>query len=93
MQNIELDTLPVYDNRYEINKKRKYGDKIYTTFWDLDIPEIYRTFLLILHLFVVCDNKYYLQIYLNNCVYKVVDKQMIDYLDDNLFETDGNLFV
>ena len=32
LQNIELDTLPVYDNRYEINKKRKYGDKIYTTF-------------------------------------------------------------
>ena len=33
-------------------------------------------------------NKYYLQIYLDNCDYKPVDKRVIDYLDDITFETD-----
>ena len=36
---------------------------------------------------LVCKNKYYLQVYLDNYAYKTVSKQMIDYLDDNLFET------
>ena len=33
-------------------------------------------------------NKYYLQLYQDNCAYKVVGNQITDYLDDNLFETD-----
>ena len=37
---------------------------------------------------LVYKNKYFLQLYLDNCAYKIVDKQMIDYLGDNLFETD-----
>ena len=37
---------------------------------------------------LVYDNKFYLQVYLDNCDYKTVDKQMIDYLDDNLFDAD-----
>ena len=32
--------------------------------------------------------KYYLQLCLDNCAYQFVDKQMINYLDDNLFEAD-----
>ena len=35
---------------------------------------------------LVYDNKYYLQVHLDNCVYKIVNKQMTDYLDENLFE-------
>ena len=31
-------------------------------------------------------NKYYVQVYLDNCAYKIVNKQMTDYLDENLFE-------
>ena len=34
------------------------------------------------------ENNYYLQEYLDNCAYKIENKQMIDYLDDDLFETD-----
>ena len=37
-------------------------------------------------LFLVYENKYYLQVYLDNCAYKIVDKKIIDYLDNNLFE-------
>ena len=35
---------------------------------------------------LVYENKYYSQAYLNNCAYKIINKQMIYYLDDNLFE-------
>ena len=36
--------------------------------------------------FVLYKNKYHLQVYLHNCAYKIANKQMIEYLDDNLFE-------
>ena len=35
---------------------------------------------------LVYDNKFYLQLYLDNCAYKDVDKQKTGYLDGNLFE-------
>ena len=35
---------------------------------------------------LVYKRKYYLQGYLDKCVYKIAKKQMIDYLDENLFE-------
>ena len=42
---------------------------------------------------LVYENQYYLQVYLDNCVYKIIDKQMADYLDDNHFKTDENWFL
>ena len=41
---------------------------------------------------LVYDNKYYLPVYLGNCPYKIIDKQMPDYLNDNVFETDEDQF-
>ena len=38
--------------------------------------------------FTCMQNKYYLQVYWDNCAYKIIDKQMIDYLNENRFETD-----
>ena len=38
-------------------------------------------------------NRYYLQVYLDNCAYAIVDKQMTDYLDENLFQGDKDLFL
>ena len=35
---------------------------------------------------LVYGNKSYLQVYSDNCAYKIANKQMIDYLDENLFE-------
>ena len=42
---------------------------------------------------LVYENKYYLQVYLDNCAYKIICKRMTDYLDDNLFETDKDLIL
>ena len=36
---------------------------------------------------LVLENRYYLQVYLDHCAYKIVDKRMIDNLDENFFET------
>ena len=35
---------------------------------------------------LVYGKKYYLQIFLDNCDFKFVNKQMTNYLDENLFE-------
>ena len=35
---------------------------------------------------LVNNKKYYLQVYLDNCAYKIVNKQLTDFLEKNLFE-------
>ena len=69
-----------------------------TNFRGLNVPEyhiecesFYRmwTFTVIsIDSILVYKNKYYLQVYLDNCAYRISNKQMTDYLDDNLFGTD-----
>ena len=82
---IKLNALPVYDDRYIKTKIRMYDDKFYTNFHGLNIPEgggecQYFTI-------ISMENKYYLQVYLNNCVYKNLNTQMKYFLDDNLIES------
>ena len=37
---------------------------------------------------LVYDKIYYSHVWLDNCAHKIVNKQLKDYLDDNLFEAD-----
>ena len=39
---------------------------------------------------LVYENMYYLQVYLDDCAYKMANMQMIDSLHDNLFKSDRN---
>ena len=39
LKNIELNALPVYNDRYITTKIRTYGDKVYTNFCGLNVPE------------------------------------------------------
>ena len=88
--NIKLNALSVYDDRYIKTKIRAFGDKVYTNFRGLNEPEDHiecTSFIVIsIDSLLVYDKKYYLQIYLDNYTYKSVNKQMTDYLDENLFE-------
>ena len=34
------------------------------------------------------ENKYHLQVYLDNFAYKIINTEMVSYLDGNIFETD-----
>ena len=39
LKNIKLIALPVYDDRYIKTKIRTFGDKVYTNFHGLNMPE------------------------------------------------------
>ena len=68
-----------------------YGHKVYTNFRGLNRPENdieSGSFTVIsTDSFFVYENKYYLQVNLDNCAYNIANKQMRDYLDKNCFES------
>ena len=86
LKNIELNALLVYDDRYIKTKIRTYDDKVYTNFCSLNVPEDVvecESFTVIsIDSLLVYENKYYLQVYLDNCAYKIVNTHMIDFLDN-----------
>ena len=75
LKNIELNTLPVYDDRYIKAKIRTYGDKVYTNFRGLNVPKDHiecRSFSVIsIDSLQDYDHNYYLQVYLDSCAYKI----------------------
>ena len=88
-----MNASPVYDNIYIRTKIIKtYDNKVYTNFHGLNVPEDdikCESFLVIsIDSLTVYKSKYYLKVYLDNCAYKIVDHQMMYYLDENPFETD-----
>ena len=90
LKNIALNALPIYHDRYIKTKIRIYDNKIYTNFCGLNSQKMIQnvnlllSFLLILYLYTT--NKYSFQVYLDNCTNKIVNKQMKDYLYENLLE-------
>ena len=90
LNNIELNALSVFDNRYIKTKISTYGDKVYINFRDLNVSENdieCECFTVIsIDSVLVYENKYFLQVYLDSCAYEIANKQMTDYLDENLFE-------
>ena len=66
-----MKALPVYDNRYIKIKIRKYDYKVYTNFRVLNVLEddTECEFFTVISLdsLLVYENKYYQQIYLDNC--------------------------
>ena len=77
LKNIDLNILPVYDQRYLKTKLRTYGDEVYTNFHGLNLPEDElkcKSFAVIsIDSLLVYKNKYNLQVYLDNCAYIIVD--------------------
>ena len=93
-----MNAAPVYDDRYDDKTKtRTYGDKIYTNFCSWNVTEggveCLSFTITSIDSLLIFENKYYLQIYLNNCAYKSLDKQMTDYLDDLLLSSNIGILV
>ena len=86
LKSIELNALPVCDDRYI----KTYDDKTYPNFRGLNVQEDgieCESFTIIsIDSLLVYGKKHYLQVYLENCAYKIVNRQMTDYLDKNLFK-------
>ena len=77
-KNIKLNSLPVYDDRYIKSKIKTYVDNAFTNFRALNVLEDdkEREFFTVIYIdsLLVYVNKYYVQVYLDNCAYKNVDK-------------------
>ena len=75
---IELKALPVYDNKF------------YSHFRGLNVLEddtgCEHSTVISHYSLLVYENKYYQQVYLDNCAHEITNKQMTDYLDESLFE-------
>ena len=88
-----MKALPVYDNRYIKTKIKTYGD---TNFRGLNMQGDgveWESFTIIsIDSIHVYENKCNLEVYLDNCAYKIVGKQIIDYLHDHRFDSDENQF-
>ena len=88
--NIGLNALTVYDDRNIKTRIRTNDDKVYTNFRGLNVPEddieckSFTAFSI--YSFLVYKNKYYLEVYLDNSAYKIVNKWMK--IGDDPFETD-----
>ena len=71
LNNIELNVLPVYDNRYIKTKIRVSDNKVYPNFWGWKVREDdikYDIFTIIsTDSSLAYKNKYYLQVYLDSC--------------------------
>ena len=78
LKNIELNALPVYDNRYMKTEIRTQCDNVYINFLGLNVPEddkACESFQVIsINFLLAYENKYYLQVYLGNCAYKFVSR-------------------
>ena len=66
LKNVELKVLPIYDDRYIKTKIRTYGNKVFTNFPGLNVPEDDiegESFLVIsIDSLLVYESKYYLQL-------------------------------
>ena len=86
---ITFNWMPVYDDRYIKAKIGAYGDNVYTNFSGLNVPEDdieYKSFTdFSIGYLRFYKNKFYLQVYLENCAQEIVDKQMKCYLDEFIY--------
>ena len=78
LKNIELNAIPAYDDRYIKTKIRTYVDKVYTNFRGLNEPkddiECESFTVTSIGSLLVYENKYFLQVYLDNCTNKIINK-------------------
>ena len=86
-----MNPLPFYDDRHVKTKTRRCGDDIYTNFRGLNLPnegvECKLFTIISIDSLLVSRKEYCLQVYFDNCVHKLINTEMVDYFDDNLFKT------
>ena len=87
--------MSVFNEKFMKNKRRKKLIKFFTNFHALDVPEYgiecQHYAIVFINSLLVYENKYYLQVYLKGCLYRIDDKIIMSYLGDNLFESDEEI--
>ena len=78
LKTIELNALSVYDDRYIKTKIRTHDANVYTNFCGLNVPkyamECEYFSVISIDSLLVYESKYYVQVYLDNCAYKIANK-------------------
>ena len=89
-KNKELNASSVYDDRYIKTKIRAYGDNVYTNFRGLNVQEedieCKSVTVISIDSLLEYENKSYLEVHLENYAYKIIEKQITCYLDNNLVD-------
>ena len=85
----ELNSEPVYNDKYIKTKIKIYNDKIYTNFQHNKIPKDNEycaclSAILLDSIFVNSNKKYYLQIFLEKCKYAIKDRKIIYTINEDL---------
>ena len=85
----ELNSKPVYNNKYSKTYKENYNKRVYTHFQHNKIPkddEYYASLSVILldSIFVNSDKKYYLQIFLEECTFTMENKKILNTINEDL---------
>ena len=79
LKDIELNALLVYDDGYKNTKRRRYGNKVYPNFGGLNVLEddTECEFFTVISIdsLLVYENKYHLQLYFDNCAYKIINNK------------------
>ena len=84
-----MNSFPLYDDRYIKAEIKRYSNKVYNKFSNLTVQEkeVECTSLTIISIYSLLAyyNKYYMQVYLDNSAYNIVNTGMLGYLNDNRF--------
>ena len=91
----ELNSEPVYNDKYIKTKIKIYDNRVYTNFQNNKIPKdneycLCLSVILLDSIFVNSDKEYYPQIFLEEFKYMIKDRKIINTINDDLELTESN---
>ena len=91
MLSIKFHSQPAYDEKYIKNKVKTFNEAVNTIFSDDPKENIHHICLTAIYIDSVmkADKKYYHQVYLEQCKYKIKKKKMVNFIDVEL-DLDSN---
>ena len=85
---VKFHSSPIYDKEYIKTKVKEYDDVIKTNFLDNDVPKENKHYTCIacitIHSVMTMDQKNYLQVYLEECKYKIKKTQISRFIKTEL---------
>ena len=91
----ELNSEPVYNDKYIKTKIKIYNDKVYTNFQHNKMPKDNEycaclSVILLDSIFVNSNKEYYPQIFLEECKYAIKDRNVVNTINKDLELSDSN---
>ena len=88
MSGIKFHSMPVYDQKYIKAKVKEFNGVVNTNFWGDEMPKegVHHTFIACISIDSVMkiEKENYLQVYLEECKYKIKNKKISKFIDVKL---------